>query len=107
MKIAMLLLLALAANVLAISVKTLDEQVDSKNITILRLRVNNETENAFHDVSVKYFVKSRPVLDSFDLHGVEISLDSLDGSVYLVIFDRKNVKNISSMKKCFIYILNC
>lgn len=52
----MLLLLALAANVLAISVETLDEQVDSKNITILRLRINNETENAFHDVSIKYFV---------------------------------------------------
>lgn len=86
MKIATLLLLALAANVLAISVKTLDEQVASKNLTVLRLRVNNETENTFHDVSVKYFVKNRPVLDTFDLHDAKISLDSLDGSVWALTF---------------------
>ncbi len=78
MKVMIFFLLALAANLFAITVETLDEQVESKNLTVLRLRINNETENTFHNVSVKYFVKNRPVLDSFDLHGAEISLDSLN-----------------------------
>lgn len=82
MKIAISFLLALVANVFAMTIETLDEQLDSKNLTVLRLRINNETENTFQDVSVKYFVKNHPVLDTFDLRGAEISLDSLDESVW-------------------------
>lgn len=82
MKIALSFLLAFAANIFAITVESLDEQVDSKNLTVLRLRINNETEDTFHDVSVKYFVKNHPILDTFDLHGAEISLDSLNESVW-------------------------
>ncbi len=57
------LLFALVCNVFAVTVETLDEQVYSRNLTSLRLRLYNETDKVLHDVSVKYFIKnSRTVL---------------------------------------------
>lgn len=79
-----LIFLLFISDAFAISVETLDEQVASKNITVLRLRINNETENIFHNVFVKYFVKSHPILDTFDLHGAKVSLDSLNENIWAV-----------------------
>ena len=83
-RIVSILLLFLACNVFSITVETMDEQIDSPYLTVLRLRIKNETEKEIYDVSVKYFVRKKEAfaLDSFDLSQTMVRLDSLYKDVW-------------------------
>ena len=81
------LLFALVCNVFAVTVETLDEQVYSRNLTSLRLRLYNETDKALHDVSVKYFIKKQQdsiVIEEYDLAGTRVSLEPLNENIWVV-----------------------
>ena len=80
-------LFALVCNASAVTVETMDEQVNSRNLTVLRLRVNNESEKNIYDVSVRFFVQKqqgRLVVENYDLGGARVSLDSLDENIWAV-----------------------
>ena len=81
------LLFALVCNVFAVTVETLDEQVYSRNLTSLRLRLYNETDKVLHDVSVKYFIKKQQdsiVVEEHDLAGTRVSLEPLNENIWVV-----------------------
>lgn len=74
-------------NVFAITVETMDEQVNSDNLTVLRLRINNETGEPIYNTRVKYFVSGesgRPIVDAYDLGGASLDVDSLNESLWAV-----------------------
>ena len=85
LKIAFILLFV--CNVFAVTVETLDEQVNSGNLTVLRLRINNDTGEPIYNTKVKYFVSGKsggPVVDAYDLGGASLSVDSLNESLWAV-----------------------
>lgn len=49
----------LACQSYAIFVETLDEQINSKVLTTLRIRLNNESDRILHNVTVKYFIQKK------------------------------------------------
>lgn len=74
-------------NVFAVTVETMDEQVNSDNLTVLRLRINNETGEPIYNTRVKYFVSGesgRPIVDAYDLGGASLDVDSLNESLWAV-----------------------
>ncbi|WP_163438746.1 hypothetical protein [Fibrobacter succinogenes] len=64
----------------------MDEQIESKTATILRLRINNEFDTYFYNIKVKYFIQKTDsiVIDKYDLPGAQISLDSLNENVWTI-----------------------
>ncbi len=81
------LLLLFASNVFAVTVETMDEQVNSNNLTVLRLRIRNETGKNLYNTRVKYFVNGlpeRPVVDVYDLGGANLTVDSLNEELWAV-----------------------
>ena len=76
-----------ACNVFAVTVETMDEQVNSNNLTVLRLRINNEIGEPIYNTRVKYFVSGvlgRPVVDAYDLGGASLGVDSLNENLWAV-----------------------
>lgn len=88
---AVILILVFVCNVFAITVETMDEQVNSKSLTVLRLRINNDTGKDLHNIGVKYYIRKGPqeilVVDEYDLGGARVHLDSLDENTWVVIVD--------------------
>ncbi len=65
----------------------MDEQVNSNNLMVLRLRIRNETGEPLYSTRVKFFVSGesgRPVVDAYDLGGAILNVDSLNGSLWAV-----------------------
>lgn len=65
-------------------VETLDEQISSNNINVLRLRLNNQTSNTFSDVCIKYFLKNNfesLTVDSYDLGKTKVRLDTINEEI--------------------------
>lgn len=65
----------------------MDEQVNSNNLTVLRLRIRNETGKNLYNTRVKYFVNGlpeRPVVDVYDLGGANLTVDSLNEELWAV-----------------------
>lgn len=56
-----ILISSLVSSVFAVSVETLDEQLNSTNLTVLRLRVNNESDRTLYNINVKYFIQKNNV----------------------------------------------
>ena len=81
-------LLVLICDVSAITVETLDEQVNSSKQTALRLRINNETGKNLYDINVRFFVqKGRNeflVVEEYDLGGARARLDSLRENIWVL-----------------------
>ncbi len=74
-------------NVFAVTVETMDEQVNSNNLTVLRLRINNKTDEPIYNTKIKFFVSGesgKPVVDAYDLGGAILDVDSLNGSLWAV-----------------------
>ena len=78
----------LICDVSAITVETLDEQVNSSKQTALRLRINNETGKNLYDINVRFFVqKGRNellVVEGYDLGGARARLDSLRENIWVL-----------------------
>ena len=80
-------ILLFACDVFALTVETMDEQVNSNNLMVLRLRIKNETGEPLYSTRVKFFVSGesgRPVVDAYDLGGAILNVDSLNGSLWAV-----------------------
>ncbi len=88
---AVILILVFVCNVFAITVETMDEQVNSKSLTVLRLRINNDTGKDLHNIGVKYYIRKGPqeilVVDEYDLGGARVHLDSINDGIWAVIVD--------------------
>lgn len=59
-------------------------------MTVLRLRINNETGNVLYNTKVKYFIKKgseHPVVDVYDLRGASASLDSSMDDIWTLIIN--------------------
>lgn len=72
------------SNAFALFVETLDEQISSNNINVLRLRLNNQTSNTFSDVCIKYFLKNNfesLTVDSYDLGKTKVRLDTINEEI--------------------------
>ena len=69
----------------------MDEQVNSKSLTVLRLRINNDTGKDLHNIGVKYYIRKGPqeilVVDEYDLGGARVHLDSLNDDIWAVVVD--------------------
>ena len=54
-------ILLFACDVFALAVETMDEQVNSNNLMVLRLRIRNETGEPLYSTRVKFFVSGESV----------------------------------------------
>ena len=79
------------ANASGLVVETMDEQPQSTVLTVLRLRVINNTDSTYRHADVKYLVKRNQlehiVVDSYDLGGTRLSLDTVDANTIAISFE--------------------
>jgi hypothetical protein len=95
-------LLVLICDVSAITVETLDEQVNSSKQTALRLRINNETGKNLYDINVRFFVQKGQneflVVEGYDLGGARARLDSLRENIWVLTI---SVDTLPPMNRVF------
>ena len=72
-------------------VETMDEQVQSMVMTVLRLRVVNNTDSTYYRANVNYLLKRNQfehiVVDPYDLGGAKLTLDTVDANTIAVSFE--------------------
>ncbi len=72
-------------------VETMDEQVQSMVMTVLRLRVVNNTDSTYYRAKVNYLLKRNQfehiVVDPYDLGGAKLTLDTVDANTIAVSFE--------------------
>ena len=72
-------------------VETMDEQVQSMVMTVLRLRVVNNTDSVYYRANVNYLLKRNQfehiVVDPYDLGGAKLTLDTVDANTIAVSFE--------------------
>lgn len=72
-------------------VETMDEQVQSMVMTVLRLRVVNNTDSTYYRANVNYLLKRNQfehiVVDPYDLGGARLTIDTIDANTIVVSFE--------------------
>ena len=85
------LLMLTQANASGLVVETMDEQPQSTVLTVLRLRVINNTDSTYRHADVKYLVKRNQfehiVVDPYDLGGARLTIDTIDANTIAVSFE--------------------
>ena len=82
-KLTFLIILAITSSfATSISVETLDEQFDSKNILVFRARINN-AEKIFKELTLKFCIKKNAnkkiIADDYYTANAKVSLNEIDG----------------------------